>query len=309
MLDARIGHQPLDVVLAHDEQRRDQQGQRTQRHQRDPRQRARRRRVGDRQIAQDAEHRRIEQRARQHRRNRRRALAVRVGQPGMHRRQADLGAVADQHQQKRQDREARMHRRRRLAQRIPGHVVGRAEDKAAIPIEQHRAEQRQADPGRHDDDVFPGGLDAFGGALESDQKGADQGGQLDRDPIERGIVHQRTDQDRQREPGEQRIERREPVVLAEQPHIADRIDRRQQIDDRSAQHDPGAGGVKDDVVGPVMAGSAGAEHRQRHSGGEDDDAGGEVEPGGSTWRPPAEAAEDAAAGASGKDEQQRADHG
>ena len=50
----------------------------------------------------------------------------------------------------------------------------------------------------------------FGLALEGDEKGADEGRQLDRDPVEPGIVHHRADQGAQREAGEQRVEAGKP---------------------------------------------------------------------------------------------------
>ena len=93
-------------------------------------------------------------------------------------------------------------------------------------------------PAGDDDDVFPRRLDALGRPLEGDEEGADQRGQLDRDPVEAGVVHHRADQRGQREPGEQRIEARQPLVSSEQPHVADRIDGGEQVDDGGAQDRP-----------------------------------------------------------------------
>ena len=45
----------------------------------------------------------VEQQSRQHGRDRRRAFGVGVGQPGMQRRQADLGAVAEQQEHESDD--------------------------------------------------------------------------------------------------------------------------------------------------------------------------------------------------------------
>ena len=97
VLDAVVGEQALDVALEDDERRRHQD--------RDQRRRPPAaagpagmpgRALDQRQVAQDAVERGVEHEAGEERRDRRRRLAVRVGQPAVHRRQARLGAVADQ---------------------------------------------------------------------------------------------------------------------------------------------------------------------------------------------------------------------
>ncbi len=233
--------------------------------------------VGDGQIAHDTQHRAIEQCAGQHGRDRRRAFAMGVRQPGMHGGETDLGPVADQHQQERQGRQRRIHLRRGQAQRVPCHVVGRAKHEAAAPIEQHCSEQCEADAGGDEDDVFPRRLDTLGRALEADQEGADQRGQFDRDPVEPGIVHDCAQQNGERKAGKQRVEAPKPIVFAEQTHVADRIDRGEQIDDCRAQDHPGAGQVEHDIAAPIMIRSACAQHRERDGGHEDNQAGHEID--------------------------------
>ena len=73
-----------------------------QRDQSHARQRTDIRRIRHGEIADDADHRGVQQRTREQGRDRRRAFAMCVGQPGVHRCQTDLGAVADQHEQERQ---------------------------------------------------------------------------------------------------------------------------------------------------------------------------------------------------------------
>ena len=55
-----------------------------------------------------------QQHARHHGRQRRRRFRVRVGQPGVHRREARLGAVADQQEHERQAQDVRVQRRRHV---------------------------------------------------------------------------------------------------------------------------------------------------------------------------------------------------
>ena len=57
-------------------------------------------RVSDSQIANDADHGGVEQCPGKQRGHRRGTFAMSVGQPGVHRRQSDLGSVADQDEEK-----------------------------------------------------------------------------------------------------------------------------------------------------------------------------------------------------------------
>ena len=90
--------------------------------------------VRDYEIAHDANHRGVEESAREQRRDRGRTLAVRIRQPSVHRRQTDFRTVADQDQKERQRDERRVEPRRHLLQGLPGHVVGLSEDKRPAPV-------------------------------------------------------------------------------------------------------------------------------------------------------------------------------
>ena len=178
------------------------------------------------------------------------AFAMRVGQPRVHRREADFRAVADQDEKERQRHELRIEARGRVLQNLPGHVVGRPDHERAAPIEQHRSEQGEAYAGRDDDNVFPRGLDARRVPFERDEKGADQGRELDGDPVEAGVVHHRSDQRAETECRKHRIEARKARLLAEEPHVADGVDGREEIHDRGAEDRPRSKPVDDDVSVP-----------------------------------------------------------
>ena len=96
VLDRRIGEHAFDVAAAVEHERGEDQRDEAHRHH----QRARRERLGiggeQHLEAQHRIERDVEQQPREHRRDRRRAFGMRVRQPGMQRRKADLGAVAEQ---------------------------------------------------------------------------------------------------------------------------------------------------------------------------------------------------------------------
>ena len=96
VLDGGIGEHALDVVPPVQHERREQDGDQPERdHQRTGRQRAG---VGRHHHleAQHREQRDVQQQSRQHGGNRGRALGMRVGEPRVQRREADLGAVTQQ---------------------------------------------------------------------------------------------------------------------------------------------------------------------------------------------------------------------
>ena len=100
VLDAGVGHEPLDAGLADDEEGGDEQRERAEREQSAVRENRNPRSVGDSQIADDADHGGVEQGAGEQRRHRCGTFAVSVGQPGVHRRQSNLRSVADEHEEK-----------------------------------------------------------------------------------------------------------------------------------------------------------------------------------------------------------------
>ena len=136
---------------------------------------ARARRDADLVRPQDAQEGAVQQRPGQQRGDHRGRFAVGVGQPGVHRRQPHLGAVADQEEQER-----RLEPGRRSAglapgeQGRPGTSTGRA---AAVRRRRRRgdrqqevAQQRQRDADRADQQVFPGRFERAVVPMEVDQR-------------------------------------------------------------------------------------------------------------------------------------------
>ena len=149
VLDGRVGEHALDVVAPVQHERREQDGDQSERdHQRAGRQRSG---VGRHHHleAQHREQRDVQQQPRQHRGNRRRAFGMRVGQPGVQRREANLGAVAQQQEHEGKVEQCRIERAARLHQHVPGHrVEALADHRARREIDEDRAEQRERDARR-----------------------------------------------------------------------------------------------------------------------------------------------------------------
>ena len=76
-------------------------------------------------------------------------------------------------------------------------------------------------------------------ALEADEECADERGQLDRDPVDTDIVHDRADQ-RAARSREERIEVGSRSSCVEQPHVANRIDRSEAVHEGGASEGPRA---------------------------------------------------------------------
>ena len=139
--------------------------------------------VGDRLEAQDGVEGHGEQHAGHEGRDRGGRLAVGVGQPAVHRGQADLGAVAEDEQREPEPQHRRVevpgvgHERRPVegAGRVPPGVQGRQ-------VDEHGAQEGQGDPDRADHDVLPRGFERALGPAMPDQEGGDDGGRLDRHP-------------------------------------------------------------------------------------------------------------------------------
>ena len=102
VLDRRVGEHALDVLLARQEERRDHHREQAEAHHQLPAKRDAERAVGEHLAAQHRVQRDVEQQPREHRRDRRRAFGVRIGQPVVQRHQADLGAVADEQEHERE---------------------------------------------------------------------------------------------------------------------------------------------------------------------------------------------------------------
>ncbi len=121
VFDRRIGEQPFDVAAAVQHEGREHQADEAEHdHDHADVERLRVRRQHHLEAQQRVE-RDVEQQARQHRRDRRRAFGMRVRQPGMERRQPDLGAVADQQEHEGERQQPRIEARGVLHHQVPGH--------------------------------------------------------------------------------------------------------------------------------------------------------------------------------------------
>ena len=126
---------------------------------------------------------------------------MRVGQPGVHREQADLGAVTEHRQHEGQPDHGRAAAvRPRCQQRPERQVVGVPEHLGTRVVGEDRPQQGDGQPGRGEQDVLPGRLGGAVGALDRDEQRRDDRGHLDGDPQQRQVAHQRGGQHR---PGEQ----------------------------------------------------------------------------------------------------------
>ena len=101
VLDRRVGEQPLDVLLARQEERGHHHRQQAEAHHQVAGEVRAERAVHQHLVAHDRVQRDVEQQPGEHRRDRRRAFGVRVRQPVVQRHQPDLGAVADQQKHER----------------------------------------------------------------------------------------------------------------------------------------------------------------------------------------------------------------
>ena len=131
----------------------------------------------------------IEQQAGQHRRDRRRAFGMRVGQPCMQRRKADLGAVAEQQEHEGDIEQCGIESRRVRDQHGPHHGVEPfADHRARRHVDKDGAEQRQRDADAAEDEVFPCRFQRLVRAVDADHEHGGQRREFDRDPHQADIV-------------------------------------------------------------------------------------------------------------------------
>ena len=189
VLDRRIGEQPLDVAPAVEHEGGEHERQQSERHhQRAGRQRGRVRRQQHFEAQQRVE-RDVEQQARQHRRNRRRTFGVRVGKPGMQRRKADLGAVAEQQKDEGEIEQGRIEVAGAVDEHGPHHgVEALADDRPRRHVDENGAEQRQRDADAAENEIFPRRFERLMGAVDADHEHGGERGELDRHPHQADIV-------------------------------------------------------------------------------------------------------------------------
>ena len=135
----------------------------------------------------------VQQQSRQHSRYRGRTLGMRVGQPGVQRRQAHLGAVAEKQEDEGDVEQSRIELRRMLDQNRPDHaVLAFADHRPRRHIDQDGAEQRQRNPDAAEDEIFPRRFQRGMGAIDADHQHRGQRCDLHRHPHQADIVrHER----------------------------------------------------------------------------------------------------------------------
>ncbi len=190
-------------------------------------------------------------------------LAVGVRLPGVHRHQAELGAVADQEQREasaqpgfREDcrrREQVAEQQRRLTSAEQRRVT-----------DEERPEQRERDAHRRDDQVFPGRLDRLRGAVEIDQRRRRQGGRLDADPEQAEMLGV-GDQAHAAESGQHAGAESAIGALDPVAQIARRVDRAGQEKNADQRQQQAARGVEAQPPGARRAGRRGR-YGERRSG-------------------------------------------
>ena len=189
MFDRGIGEQPLDVAPTVEHERCENEREQTHRHHQGSRSNCRR--IGGKQYleAQQRIERDVQKQARQHGRYRRRPLGMRVGQPRVQRRQADLGPVAENQEYESDVEKGRVEIRRMLDQECPHHaVLTLADHRPRRHVDQDRAEQRESNSDTAQDEIFPRRFQSGVGAIDANHQHRAQRRDFDRNPHQTDIV-------------------------------------------------------------------------------------------------------------------------
>ena len=189
VFDRGVGEQAFDVAPAVEHERREHQRDEAHRHHQ--RAGSDRGRVGRHQYleAQQRIERHVQQQARQHRRYRGRAFGMGVGQPGVQRREADLGPVAEKQEYEGDIEQGRVELVGMFDQQRPHHaVLAFAHDRTRRHVDEDGAEQGKRNSDAAENEVFPRGFERRVGAVNADHQHGGQRGDLDRDPHQADIV-------------------------------------------------------------------------------------------------------------------------
>ena len=281
MLDRRVGEHPLDVLLPREKERGDDHRGESEPHEQGAGEAAGRgigrkqRAVGDHLAADQRIERDVQQQPREHRRNRRWALGVRIRQPVVQRYQAGLGAVTDQ-----QEDEGNRHHRR-LERALHDVQVGpqqrvhpRAKHALRREVDQDRAHQRLGDADPAKDEVLPGGFERGMRAIEGDQQHGGERRGLDCHPHDAEVVG---GEHRQHREGEELIHavvqaqagRAHTAVVALDAHVRARKQGRRQRHERRERNQEDVQRVDEElVVQEADRALRDDAHGQRHGGDE-----------------------------------------
>ena len=165
------------------------------------------RRLDHGQVAHQAVHHRAEHRRGEDRRHRRRRLAVRIRQPGVHGRQTHLGAVADEQEDEPELGQLGIESRGNLAQGRPQHNIRAAVGHAAgRRAEDEHAQKGDGDADRADHQVLPRRFQGLARTMERDEEGGHQGGGFHANPHQTQVVGDEHEGHRRQRPQPQRTE-------------------------------------------------------------------------------------------------------
>ena len=114
---------------------------------------------------------------------------MRVGQPGMQRREADLRSVAEKQEYEGDIEQGRVEFRRMLDQERPDHaVLAFAHDRTRRHVDQDRSEQGECNADAAQDEILPRRFESGVCAIDADHQHGGQRGDFDRDPHQPDIV-------------------------------------------------------------------------------------------------------------------------
>ena len=201
---------------------------------RSPAKRRSQRAVGQHLAAQDRVERDVQQQAREHRRDRRRAFGMGVGQPVVQRHQADLGAVADQQEDEGQRDDGGLELPLDRIEVGPQQAAAfGADHPLGRHVQQDRAEQRLRDADAAEDEVLPGRLEAGRRAVDADQQHRGERRRLHRHPQDAHVVGRQRQQHREAEQlvhavVQAQARRRHLAVVALDAHVGPREKRRRE---------------------------------------------------------------------------------
>jgi hydrogenase-4 component F len=117
------------------------------------------------------------------------AFGMRVGQPGMQRRQADLGTVTEQQENEGDVEQSRIELGRARHQHGPYHgVEAFADYRPRRHVDQNGAKQCQRNADAAENEIFPGCLQRFMGAINADHQHGGECGEFDRHPHQADII-------------------------------------------------------------------------------------------------------------------------
>ncbi len=195
----------------------------------------------------------VQQQTGQHRRDRRRAFGMRVGQPGVQRGEADLGAVAEQQKDERDVEQRRIEASGSGDEHGPDHgIEAFADDRPRRHVHQDGAEQRQRNADAAKDEVLPRRFERLMGAVDADHHHGGQRGDFDRHPHQADIVGDEREVHREHQDlihgvVEAHRARRQPADIDLVADIAGAENARGPADERR-QHDEGVVEIVDQKI-------------------------------------------------------------